>query len=305
MKKILALTMVVVLVLGLSLVSCESALDQTALDKLQEANDLMESAIDDFGPKTEEQLNATPSTPDKQIELLGGKTPIQKYDEVYEVLKNATNVTITAKQDIVMSFKANGQTQTQDMKQTIVQKYAGDNFSIVGSAESMGQSIPSVNAHYVDGMVYTVQVNNGYKFKYNATKDQLASKVGVDPDAPKIFDIPESWFLDVKFYEESNGDRAYMKFVLSGEQYMEMFSNLALLSSVQSMSNITHKVYFTANGDIDSVVTTASMVMHDPSLGEVNASFVSVSTFGDIGTTVVTAPADAGSYNLVDISMVG
>ncbi len=304
MKKILALTMVLVMVLGLALVSCDTALDQSALDKLKEANDAMDAAMGNFGPKTEADLNESVSA-DKQIELLDGKTPIQKYDEVYETLKNVTNITITADQDIVMSFNYQGQTQTQDMVQSVVTKYAGDNFSVVGSAESMGQKIPSANACYVDGTVYTVQINNGYKFKYTATKDQLAAMVGMDPDAPKIFDIPESWFIDVKFYEESNGDRAYMKFVLSGEQYTEMFSNLALLSSVESMSNITHKVYFTAEGDIDSIVTTASMVMNDPNLGKVNASFVSTSTFSDIGTTVVTAPADADSYYLTDISQVG
>ena len=38
---------------------------------------------------------------------------------------------------------------------------------------------------------------------------------------------------------------------------------------------------------------------------EVNASFVSTSTYSNIGTTVVEAPADADSYRLVDISQLG
>ena len=298
MKKILALTIVLVMVLGLALVSCESAIDQNALDTLNGAKESLSGQLSGI---TGENYGDFKTNKDNKIELLDGMTPVQKYDEAFDVVNSLTNFTLTADQDINMVMNYQGQTIKQDMVQTIVQKYQGDNFSIVGNATSAGMQVPSSNCQYVDGIVYNVQPIDGQMIKYSATKDQLSSLVGVDTDEPKIFDIPESWFEDVCFYEESNGNRAYLEIILSGEQYEQMFSNLALLSSVTSITDITHRVYFDENGDFDSIVTTATMKLNVSGI-DTTASFVSTSTISDIGSTVVEAPANADAYRTVSVN---
>ena len=298
MKKILALTIVLVMVLGLALVSCESAIDQNALDTLNAAKNDVSNKLSGV---TGNSYGNFETNGDTKIELLDGMTPAQKYDETFDIVNNLTNFTLTADQDINMVMTYQGQTVEQDMVQTIVQKYQGDNFSIVGNATSAGMQVPSSNCQYVDGIVYNVQPLDGQMIKYEATKDQLSALVGVDTEEPKIFDIPESWFKDVSFYEEKDGSRAYLEIILSGEQYKEMFSNLALLSSVTSITDITHRVYFKANGDLDSIVTTATMKMNISGI-DTTASFVSTSTISNIGATVVEAPANEDAYRTVSVN---
>ena len=297
MKKILALTMILVLVLGLALVSCEKAVNDAALEELDKAKAEVAANLKDLtGKNYGDQKN-----PDKKLDNLNGMTPVEKYDQTFDEIDSLTNFTLTAHQDIQMVMRYQGESMKQDMVQTIVQKYQGDNFSIVGNATSAGMQVPSSNCQYVDGIVYNVQPIDGQMIKYSATKDQLSSLVGVDTDEPKIFDIPESWFEDVCFYEESNGNRAYLEIILSGEQYEQMFSNLALLSSVTSITDITHRVYFDENGDFDSIVTTATMKLNVSGI-DTTASFVSTSTISDIGSTVVEAPANADAYRTVSVN---
>ena len=297
MKKILALTMILVLVLGLALVSCEKAVNDAALEELDKAKAEVAANLKDLtGKNYGDQKN-----PDKKLDNLNGMTPVEKYDQTFDEIDSLTNFTLTVHQDIQMVMNYQGESVKQDMVQTIVQKYQGDNFSIVGNATSLGMSVPSTNCQYVDGTVYNVQVTDGSKIKYQATEEQLNALVGVDTEEPKIFDIPESWFEDVSFYEEKNGDRAYIEIILSGEQYKKMFSNLSLLSSVTDITDITHRIYFTESGEFDSIVTTATMKMNISGI-DTTASFVSTSTISNVGTTVVEAPANASAYTTVSVN---
>ena len=302
MKKILALLLVFTLVFSFLLVSCEkkkSSDDDDSSKKTTTDDMTVEDDNDVIAP--EDGTIGEEDVEDGKIEKLDGKTPAEKYEESFDEINSLTNFTITAYQDIQMVMNYQGQTINQDMVQTIVQKYAGDNFSVVGNATSAGMSVPSTNCQYVDGTVYNVQVTDGMKIKYQATKEQLYSLVGIDTEEPKIFDIPESWFEDVSFYEEENGGRAYIEIILSGEQYKEMFSNLALLSSVTDITDITHRIYFTESGDLDSIVTTATMKMNISGI-DTTASFVSTSTISNVGTTVVEAPANASAYTTVSVN---
>ena len=299
MKKILALTIVLVLVLGLALVSCEKAVDDNALAALESAKASLSDQLSGVTGNSYGDFNANG---DKKIELLNDMTPVEKYDEAFEEINSLPNFTLTSYQDIKMVLSYNGETVEEDMIQEITQKYDGENFSVVGNAESAGQRIPSTNCQYVDGIVYNVQVTDGMKIKYQATKADLERSAGIDPDEDKIFDIPESWFKNVSFYEEKNGNRAYIEIILSGEQYMQMFSNFSLLSSVRNITDVTHRVYFTESGDLDSIVTTATLTMKINGI-DATASFVSTTTLSNVGTTLVFAPVNAYEYTLVDISM--
>lgn len=293
MKKFLALIMVLLLTFSFAFVSCDELIEDAdgaiangsnSSNNAEEKNDTTESDT----PEADENTAFDPAT----------ITPEKLYQNIVKELSGIENVTITAKQDIVMTMTVNGQNvPVQNVEQVVVQKYDKKNFSMVATNNANA----SVNCQYVDGVVYNVQITDGAKIKYEATEEELMGLVGVDADAPKILNIPTDWFKSSELRQEENGSRYYIEFVLNGDDYEALFSNLALLESVKEVSDVTHKVYVTAEGKIDSVVSTATVIMVMDG-ADVKMEVFSVSTYGDVGSTVVEAPADADSYVTVDIS---
>ena len=293
MKKFLALIMVLLLTFSFAFVSCDELIedaDGAIVNGGSSANNTEEKteATEDETPDADENTAFDPAT----------ITPEKLYENITNELSGVENVTITAKQDIVTIISVSGQTiSTQNIEQTVVQKFDKKNFSTVATNNASA----GVNCQYVDGVVYNVQITDGAKIKYAASEEDLMGLVGVDPNAPKILNIPTDWFKSSELRQEENGSRYYIEFVLNGDDYEALFSNLALLESVKEVSDVTHKVYVTAEGKIDSVVSTATVYMEMDG-ADVKMEVYSVSTYGDVGTTVVEAPADADSYVTVDIS---
>lgn len=299
MKKLLALVMVLLLTFSFSLVACDEVLengDGVIADGSNSANDANDA--NDKEEKTEVPENETPEADENTAFDPATITPEKLYENIVKELSNVDNVTITAEQDIAMNMTVNGQSvPVQTMKQGVTQKYDKGNFSIV----TTNNLAATLNCQYVDGVVYNVQITDGAKIKYAATEEELAALAGIDVNAAKIMNIPADWFENCVLKADENGNGYYIEFVLNGEEYKQLFSNFALLDSVKEVSDVTHKVYVTAEGKIDSIVSTATMVVAVEGT-EVVADMVSVSTYGDIGSTVVEAPADADSYVTVDIS---
>ena len=299
MKKLLALVMVLLLTFSFSLVACDEVLengDGVIADGSNSANDANDA--NDKEEKTEVPENETPKADENTAFDPATITPEKLYENIVKELSNVDNVTITAEQDIAMNMTVNGQSvPVQTMKQGVTQKYDKGNFSMV----TTNNLAATLNCQYVDGVVYNVQITDGAKIKYAATEEELAALAGIDVNAAKIMNIPADWFENCELKADEDGNGYYIEFVLNGEEYKQLFSNFALLDSVKEVSNVTHKVYVTAEGKIDSIVSTATMVVAVEGT-EVVADMVSVSTYGDIGSTVVEAPADADSYVTVDIS---
>ncbi len=293
MKKFLALIMVLLLTFSFAFVSCDELIedaDGAIANGSNSSNNAEEKneATENDTPEADENTAFDPAT----------ITPEKLYQNIVKELSGIENVTITAKQDIVMTMTVNGQNvPVQNVEQVVVQKYDKKNFSMVATNNANA----SVDCQYVDGVVYNVQITDGTKIKYEATEEELMGLVGVDADAPKILNIPTEWFKSSELRQEENGSRYYIEFVLNGDDYEALFSNLALLESVKEVSDVTHKVYVTAEGKIDSVVSTATVIMVMDG-ADVTMEVCSVSTYGDVGSTVVEAPADADSYVTVDIS---
>lgn len=299
MKKLLALVMVLLLTFSFSLVACDEVLengDGVIADGSNSANDANDA--NDAEEKTEVPENETPEADENTAFDPATITPEKLYENIVKELSNVDNVTITAEQDIAMNMTVNGQSvPVQTMKQVVTQKYDKGNFSMV----TTNNLAATLNCQYVDGVVYNVQITDGAKIKYAATEEELAALAGIDVNAAKIMNIPVDWFENCELKADEDGNGYYIEFVLNGEEYKQLFSNFALLDSVKEVSDVTHKVYVTAEGKIDSIVSTATMVVAVEGT-EVVADMVSVSTYGDIGSTVVEAPADADSYVTVDIS---
>lgn len=259
-------------------------------------------ATDTTTDQTEVEDEFTSATEDGEteaVEIPNDRNIVEKYNAAVERLSKVNNITLTTVQEIDMVMNYGTISIPQTVAQNIVQKYAGDDFSIVAQAVSMGQAVPSTNTQYVGGTVYNVQTSDGQKIKYQATKAELEALLGIDSDGARIYDIPEDWFKEATVYR--TGNKYYVVILLDGEQYREMFSDLTLLSNTEEISDICHTIYFDENDDIESVVTTATMKMNISGI-DTTASFVATSVYSNVGNTTVEAPADADSYTLVDIS---
>ena len=256
MKKFLALLMCAVMLCScFMLTACE---------------DVEEEIKDKIADETDENGD---------LKTLGGKTPEQLYTDASSLLKNATNFTLTAKQDITMEMQG----EKTEMKQTVVQKIDGDNSyyktSGVEGAESEGW--------YVDGVIYTVM--GGVKAKATLSKKDYYEKfLGSSEEESKIFDIPESWFKDIVIKQE--GAEYYIQFSVSGEEYSKLLEKADLGANIGE--NVEYKVYFDKDGKILRMTTDFDMNVQG-----IKASTHTESIFSDVGTTkAVTAPADADSY---------
>lgn len=301
MKKLLALILVLLLTFSFALVACDEVVEGDGDGDANVSVDGSNDATVEDVKKTEVPENETPEPDNNEKEEapfdMATATPESLYAKITKDISAFENVTITAKQNITMTVNLNGtEVPVQDIKQVVTQKYDKGNFSI----NATNNTEVSIDCRYVDGVVYNVQINDGAKIKYEASEKDLADKSGVDINAPKILNIPEEWFKNSKITNES-ASRYCIEFVLDGDAYETLFANFAALESVKEVSDITHTVYVTAEGEIEGVYSTATLIMLVEG-AEVTAKMDSLSTYGDIGTTVVEAPADADSYTTVDIS---
>lgn len=298
MKKLLALVMVLLLTFSLALVACDEVVeDGDGSNVIIDGDD--NASVDEKVEATEDNTPADDNNKEENAPFDPATiTPEKLYENIVKEMADVDNVTITAKQDINMTMTVGDQIiPVQTMNQVITQKYDKGNFSMV----TTNNLVAGVNCQYVDGVVYNVQITDGAKIKYKASEEDLAALAGIDPNGAKIMNIPADWFKNCELKADEDGNGYYIEFVLNGEAYKELFSNFSLLESVKEVSDISHKVYVTAEGKIDSIVSTATMVVVVEGT-EVVAEMVSVSSYGDIGSTVVEAPADADSYTTVDIS---
>lgn len=289
MKKFLALAMALILAFSFVFVSCDEVDGNE--DELEEINEALKEAFSEIVVNVEQNGDG--------FSKVNGMTPEELFSEASDIINAATNVTLVANQDINIHMEYNGETISQSMSQSIIQKYDGNDFSIK-SSNSMGTD--QMECQYVDGMVYNVQLNNGMKIKYSATVEQLEAMIGVNPNENKIFSIPESWFKGITFHEDVDSDTYYIEFALDGNQYQQMMNNMNLFDNIDinSVSDIKYTVHFTRDGEIASMVSTCSV-----NIEGVIADYVTTTVCRNIGNTVVEAPADPDSYMLVDVSQVG
>lgn len=267
MKKFLTLIMCVALLTGCFMLSaCD---EQEVQDAISDAlNDVIETAVPD---ETNENGD---------FKTLGGKTPEQLYADAYELLSKATNFTMTSKQNISMVIDG----EPINVIQNVFQKIDGDNSYF----KTSGVEGAEMEGWYVDGVVYAQHA--GEKVKATVSKeDYYKNFLGSDANESKVFNIPESWFVDIAIKQD--GEEYYILFSVSGDEYSKLIQNANFNASVAE--TVDYKVYFTKDGKILRMVTDFSI-----NVDGVVATTHAESIFADVGTTAaITAPADADSYS--------
>lgn len=221
------------------------------------------------------------------LKTLKGKAPKALYSEATKMLDEATDFTMTTEQKITM--KISGQTQTET--QTIVQRVNGDNVYF----KSSGIEGAAMECYYVDGVCY---VNSGGT-KNKATidvEDYYEQYLGSDPDDDKLYALPEEWFNGVVIC--ADGSKYYVDFTVSGDKFAEVAGDdIAEIASFDG--DVSYRVYFDANGVLDSIRIEFTMEV----MG-IKSTSVSTSVFSNVGSTgAIKAPADADSYKDVTSSV--
>lgn len=265
MKKFLALMLALILVCcSFVLVSCD-----------EEENDKDKDDV------TEAEVEATNA--EGEIEKLNGKTAQELYELAYEKMENATNYTVTSSQDITVIVDGQEIKQTQ----TVLQEVNGDNFH----SKTSGVENAEQESWYVDGVLYTSAY--GKNVKATMTMEQYYEEyLGSGEEESKLFNIPESWFVDITFEKED--DKYYIVFTVSAEKYEELIGTAGISANIDG--DVKYRVYFDKDGNLESMKVDMSMTVNGTP-----ASVSSVSIFSNVGTTAaITAPEGADSF--VDVT---
>ena len=259
MKKLLAFLMCAILVCScFAFTACKKDEDK------EDVTTIIEDVTDENG----------------NLKTLGGKTPEQLYADASTLLKNATNFTLTAVQDIRIDMDG----EIIEVKQTVVQEVDGDNSHYKTSSDMEGTES---EGWYVDGVIYAEM--SGVKAKATISKKDYYEKfLGSSEEENKILDIPESWFSDIVIKQE--GEEYYIQFSVSGEEYSKLLNKADLEATIKG--NVDYKVYFSKDGKILRMESDFAMDVMGAT-----ATTHTESIFTEVGTTKkVTAPADGDSY---------
>lgn len=287
MKKFLALVLVLILTFSMALVSCDEILVTNGDASTSENGDTNGNSENgdeskDIALESEESADTTP------------KTAKELYESVAAELALIKNATIVAEQNVEMTMTFAGQNISSITKQTTTQKIDNDKLQLISTyAEEV-----ILDVRYIDGIVYNVPAGDGEKIKYEINVDEMKELFGFDSQEEVILDVPETMFENVTLLEE-NG-KMYIELSFGKSEFEKLFPNMDEIGDLSTLEDISYKIYFTAEGKLDSLVMSTKLD------GEIEgqpfeATIVSVITYINIGTTVVEAPADADSYVVAEL----
>ncbi len=224
---------------------------------------------------------------EEDLTKLNGKTPEQIYAEALDKVKTITNFELKAEATITMSM--NGDTQTADM--TTVTKMDGNNIYV--KVDNDIDASVNMEAWYVDEVFYGEA--SGQKFKAEITYADYVEKYMPDGATAEgaLMQIPEAWFKDTKFNKTDDG-KYYIEFIVSGEDYLTYMKDSAIGSMVNGveLADISYKVYFDKNANLGDIVTEFTMTEQG-----VTVTVSAISKISNMGTTTITVPAEAESWN--------
>lgn len=271
MKKILAIMLCLVMIFSMiALVSCDEEEKSTSTSSTTNGNST--------------GGNTPPVDKGGSIATVGGMTVEQAYQSALNKIENMTNLTMTTNQNITVS----AQGQSFDMVNSIVIKMDGQNIYV----KMENQMYPETNmtCWYVDDWVYVIA--EGAQAKANITYDEFISEYapGGATSEGALLEFPIEWFKDVKFYQD--GESYYIKLVMSSEEYLKYVGE-STDANISAADDITYKIYFDENGELDYIVTEFDFVVEG-----MNFSTSAKTIVTDAGTTSVEAP----SGNFIDVT---
>ena len=216
------------------------------------------------------------------------KSPEELYVAALKAVNNSTNWEMTTTQEIDMSAKVDGELQTQQQTQSVLQQMCGENMY----AKVWGPSLNN-ETWYVDGTLYVVSGTT--KAKATLSLDEYREKYQSDSDAT-LLNIPSDWFEDVEVKQEDG--KTSLHFSVSGDEYAaavgDALSSAGLGSDVK-IGDVDYIVSFDKQCNIQQIVCDFSATFTVQGV-TVTAKYHTVSEVKLNAVKSISAPADGDSY---------
>lgn len=250
------------------------------------------------------------------VPTLNGMTTEDVYEGVITTVESyRDNFTISIQYDVACKTTAQGTTLNMNMKMTDYAKFVGDEFyekvyidlgEMTYSGETMDLGETTVETSVVGGYAYLYSNSNimgetiSSKQKFGATLQQIAEFADLDLDKliNPIYDFSQHSFDDVKFnINKNDASDIYFEMTITddaADDYAEdIASNFGELD--MEVGNINYKFIINEQAQLDHVEVKFTMTAEVSGMVMEYAYSGSV-RFSDVGTTVITAPADADTY---------
>ena len=308
MKKILALLLALMLILSLSLVACDEALadddESKSSDNVsgeKDKDDDQEIAEEDkVDFDKEDGSEEKESKKDTETQIVKDPAIIEKYKAELERHANEKCGTTVLHQNIEMTMTYNGETIEQSMVQYGVRMVDGDNYSSVVQMVFEGEISNTENLQYVDGIIYVVQAVDGRKVKAVATKEQAKAIIN---ESDEEFDWFDESVQNAEIFKTDEGYYVDLTLTSGGDQIQSLFTDAFTPEVVKDINNVSLYVLFDTDMNIEAVSMSATFYMDVEGI-ETVVVMDCVIEFTDVGTTVVKAPDDKDSYELVSYDMI-
>lgn len=255
-----------------------------------------------------------------KAETLNDKTTEQTYTEIMSVINdNKTNFTSTVDYNSTVIVSAQGQSMEMPLTIQCVNKVDGANLyekDLIDMSQ-MGVNM-DMTVWYLETTVDEETTGKAYlqsgnaKYQYTATWAQICETAGMDADDifNPLYDFSDVSFDDVKFFVDDNTEdeedvAPFFRLILKGDE-AEEFANKRLGSMKDTMpdatmkySDIEYRFVLNDDGAFDHAEIYFTVTMK-ATIENVKFTFEydmkGTITLTDLGTTVVTAPANADSF---------
>ena len=299
MIKRLVVALLILAMMGAMLVSCDMSGFEVLVDSYGDAD------AEETVTKGEDESS---SKNDKVVEQLNGMTPYEVYSEFSEKLVQlSSNCTIVATSNVDSVISVSGQAFVSTTDIEMIGKTCGDNsYSKTTTVTSVsGNTVTTVmETWYVDGVLYMINDmgdGNVQRLKMVITKEQANTVVYGDKKEGEgsIIDIPESWFNDVSFEKQKDGNYI-MNIDMSGSRMAQAIQRLGIATGELDISDIHYAFKVDKEGMILSSTGDYTMSLGGEEGGaNYSASAVGAmeTKYSDFGTTKdIEVPEDADSY---------
>lgn len=276
-------------------------------------------------PPAAEQPGETPPEEPPKLTTFLDKDAATTYAEIEEYLESYTNYTfnLVEENDITMKIEAPGYGSMEFNLGilTINAAYSYTENAYAGVEEYVATDNPEspfplteiidescVKIICTDNVCYMFSEGNegldipDIKWKDNATFEELQTSTGIDLNVSDMPLYGPSADALADGYFELSDDGAILTVVISGEEAEVWRQNMfgERFDAEFEYSDITYKVYLDSEGNMEKVVYELNYTadLGGGNIGEYDV--VGTITFTDIGSTVITAPADANTYTQVD-----
>ena len=247
-----------------------------------------------------------------QVDTLNDKTTAQIYSDIMDTIDAYdNNFTTNVNYDIPCSVSVSGASLSMTLKMYDTFMMAGNNFYekiYVDAGEIMGESLGTMTNEvwFVDNVAYVDMrgeiAPQTLKAKYSSTIEDIAIRANLDMDEllNPVYDFSQSDFEDVVFnISKTDATDVYFEIILDGTKAQEFAQKVSSknlpIGSTLEYGKINYKFIIDETGALDHIDISFNVKMTSPD-ATYDYTYNGEITFTDIGTTVVSAPANPDEF---------